>query len=92
MSETNDLQFDSTVGGYLGLEAGDLSLGEIVHARVVRVVHVVVDGWKRKGVSHEVVMRRRKEAGLRSRPGLGQVSRAAGQPEAAEASAGVSST
>jgi len=38
------LQLDSTVGGDLGLEAGDLSLGEVVHARVIGVVHVVVDG------------------------------------------------
>lgn len=46
MSGTNGLQLDSTVGGYLGLEAGDLSLGEIVHARVIGVVHVVADGIK----------------------------------------------
>jgi len=38
------LQDDSAVGRDLGLEAGDLSRGEAVHARVIGVVHVVVDG------------------------------------------------
>lgn len=34
---------DAAVGLHLALEAGDLAGGELVHARVVRVVHVVVD-------------------------------------------------
>ena len=35
---------NSTIHGDLGPETGDLARGEVVHARVVSVVHVVVDG------------------------------------------------
>jgi hypothetical protein len=38
------LDRDATVGPHLGLQTGDLAGGELVHAAVVRVVHVVVDG------------------------------------------------
>ena len=48
------LHRDSTVGVDLGLETGDLTGGEVVHTRVVRVVHVVVDGWKGKEMSDQV--------------------------------------
>ena len=40
---------DSTEHFDLGPEADDLAGSEVVQARVVGVVHVVVDGWERKG-------------------------------------------
>ena len=39
------LQGDLTVGSELGPESANLTGGEVCHARVVAVVHVVVDGW-----------------------------------------------
>lgn len=50
-----DSQINSTVGRDLGLETGDLSRGEIVPARVARVVHEVLDSWKRNGMSYKVL-------------------------------------
>ena len=87
-----ELYIDSTIDGDLGAKTGDLSGGEVVPARVGRVVHEVLDSWERKGISDEVLSPR-YQVDLRSRPGaLGQVSRVVGQPEAERASAGVSST
>ena len=41
------LQIDSAIGRDLGFEAGDLSGSEVVHARVVGVVHEVLNGLER---------------------------------------------
>lgn len=38
------LERDTAVGAHLALQTGDLASGELVHAAVVAVVHVVVDG------------------------------------------------
>jgi len=45
------LHGNSTVSGDLRLQTPNLAGGEVVLARIVGVVHVVMDGWKRKRMS-----------------------------------------
>ena len=49
--DVNLLDGDSTEHSDLLLETDNLARSEVVQARVVGVVHVVVDGWERKVMS-----------------------------------------
>ena len=89
-TSTNDHLREGTVGGDLGLETGGLASGELGHAGVVGVVHVVVCWLLLASIKEP----RLKTNDLRmgSTPPPEQVSRPTGQPEAGLASGGVSAT
>jgi len=72
------------------LHASNLASGELAHATVVAVVHVVVYNGDQIPVTREPF--RRRDSRMGSTPDEEQVSRPVGHPLAGEASVGVSDT